>query len=123
MFQNDELGERLKFLPIWMFQGERDNVADISLSNQRFAQLEAAGAVDAVQFIYPHREHNAWTPMHWNPDLYEWFLAHRRGGEGARQPLNDDERRYIDEWKSAISNMEIEESVIRRTMSGAAASR
>lgn len=44
--------------------------------------VEALKAVGAeVRFtVYPGVGHDAWTPTYSNPELYRWFLQHRRAG-------------------------------------------
>ena len=40
--------------------------------------LKAAGGEPKLT-IYPEARHDAWTETYNNPELYKWFLEHRRG--------------------------------------------
>jgi len=39
--------------------------------------LRAAGG-QARLTVYPGVDHDSWTETYENPELYEWFLRHRR---------------------------------------------
>lgn len=32
--------------------------------------------------VYSEANHDSWTATYDNPDLYTWFLSHKRGGSG-----------------------------------------
>lgn len=65
-------------LAAWVFHGARDKVIPIQESVRMVEALRNAGA--QVRFtVYPEAEHNSWTETYSNPELYEWFLQHRRG--------------------------------------------
>lgn len=67
-------------LPFWVFHGELDDKVPVAMSAQMVAALQAVGA--EVRFtVYPGVAHDAWTPTYADPELYQWFLQHRRGGE------------------------------------------
>lgn len=67
-------------LPFWVFHGELDDNVPVAMSAQMVAALQAVGA--EVRFtVYPGVAHDAWTPTYADPELYQWFLQHRRGGE------------------------------------------
>lgn len=69
-------------LPFWVFHGEADDKVPAALSAQMVAALQAVGA--PVRYtVYPGVGHDAWTPTYANPELYRWFLAHRRAGATA----------------------------------------
>ena len=42
--------------------------------------LKSANAPGVKFTIYPDAGHDSWTETYNNPELYEWFLAHKRGG-------------------------------------------
>ncbi len=66
-------------LPFWVFHGEMDEKVPAALSAQMVEALKAVGA--EVRFtVYPGVGHDAWTPTYSNPELYRWFLQHRRAG-------------------------------------------
>ncbi|GAB4574346.1 MAG: prolyl oligopeptidase family serine peptidase [Anaerolineae bacterium] len=68
----------LKHVPVWVFHGALDDVVPLSESEVLVRELEAAGG--QVRFtVYSEADHDSWTQTYNNPDLYTWFLSHRRG--------------------------------------------
>jgi predicted peptidase len=72
----------LKDLPIWLFHNGADPVVPLSVSVATADSLRACGATPK-QTIYDALpagmwEHNAWQAAWTTPQLYEWFLSHRR---------------------------------------------
>lgn len=68
---------RIKHLPVWIFHGEKDEVVPISKSEEMAKALKACGS--NVKFtIYPEATHDSWTETYNNPELYDWFLKHRK---------------------------------------------
>lgn len=66
-------------LPFWVFHGDQDEKVPPAMSAQMVDALRAVGA--PVQFtLYPGVAHDSWTQTYANPELYQWFLQHRRGG-------------------------------------------
>jgi len=64
-------------LPFWVFHGEADDVVPAALSAQMVQALQAVGA--PVRFtLYPGVGHDSWTQTYAKPELYQWFLQHRR---------------------------------------------
>ena len=69
--------DRIKHIPTWVFHGAKDGVVPLSESQRMVDALEACGG--NVKFtVYPEAEHDSWTETYDNPELYEWFLSHRR---------------------------------------------
>lgn len=68
----------MKNLPIWVFHGEKDPVVAISQSEEMVEALKKAGA-DPKFTRYPEAAHDSWTETYNNPELYKWFLEHKRG--------------------------------------------
>lgn len=68
----------LKTLPVWAFHGGKDNVVSVHESERMVDILKKAGDADVKLTIYPEATHNSWTETYNNPELYEWFLQHRR---------------------------------------------
>lgn len=65
-------------MPIWTFHGDKDPVVPILFTQQIVTALEGLGS--SVNFtIYAGVEHNSWTETYLNPELYTWFLSHKRG--------------------------------------------
>jgi predicted peptidase len=75
--------ERLKGLPTWVFHGAKDPTVPLARSEEMVKAVKEAGG--DVQFtVYPEAGHDAWTETYNNPELYEWFLRHRRHPSGSR---------------------------------------
>lgn len=69
---------RLKGLPIWAFHGAKDPTVPLERSEEMVRAIKEAGG-DVRFTVYPEAKHDAWTETYNNPELYEWFLQHRRG--------------------------------------------
>ena len=70
--------ERLKDLPIWVFHGAKDPTVPLARSEEMVKALKEAGGEPKFT-VYPDAGHDSWTETYDNPELYEWFLAHKRG--------------------------------------------
>jgi predicted peptidase len=69
----------LKDIPVWVFHGSSDRIVHPSESRKLVDRLRECGS--EVRFtIYPRCGHDSWTRTYEKPDLYEWFLSHRRTG-------------------------------------------
>ncbi|MFZ5925748.1 MAG: prolyl oligopeptidase family serine peptidase [Bacillota bacterium] len=72
----------LKDLPVWVFHGAKDEVVPLEKAEEIVKALRACGG--NVRFaVYPDAGHDAWTLTYGNPELYDWFLQHSRGKQGA----------------------------------------
>lgn len=67
----------LKDTPVWAFHGAKDDVVPLAASQQLVDALQEAGG-DVRLTIYPEAAHDSWTETYNNPELYAWFLQHRR---------------------------------------------
>lgn len=68
---------RLKHLPIWAFHGEKDTVVSLKDDQDMVDAVRACGG--NIRFtVYKNTGHDAWTATYANPELYEWFLQHKR---------------------------------------------
>jgi predicted peptidase len=68
---------RLKGVPVWAFHGAKDPVVPLEGDKEMVDAVRACGG--NVQFtIYPDAGHDCWTAAYGNPELYSWFLRHRR---------------------------------------------
>jgi hypothetical protein len=47
--------------------------------------LKKKGSSNVKFTVYPETGHNSWVEAYNNPELYEWFLAHAKGGTGGMQ--------------------------------------
>lgn len=67
----------IRHMPIWVFHGAKDQVVSPKESEWMVELLKQCGA--NVRFtLYPEADHDSWTATYNNPELYEWFLQHRR---------------------------------------------
>ena len=73
-----EMARRLRNLPIWVFHGDADPAVPVKRSDDMVEALKKIGA-DVKYTRYPGIGHDCWTESYSNPDLYTWFLSHKRG--------------------------------------------
>ncbi len=74
---NPKDASKLKDLPIWVFHGAKDPTVPIARSQEMVDALKAVGS--SVKFtVYPNAVHDSWTETYDNPELYAWFLSHKR---------------------------------------------
>ena len=67
----------MKDVPIWVFHGAKDTTVALARSQRMVDALKAVGA--NLRFtVYPDADHDSWTETYNNPELYEWFLQHKR---------------------------------------------
>ncbi len=75
---NPRSAGRLKDLPIWVFHGAKDSTVKIEASQAMVDALKEAKAPEVKFTIYPDAGHDSWTETYNNPDLYKWFLDHKK---------------------------------------------
>lgn len=68
----------LKDMPTWVFHGDKDPTVPVQRSVEMVDALKQIGN-DAKFTRYPEAGHDSWTETYNNPQLYEWFLQHKRG--------------------------------------------
>ena len=68
---------RISHLPVWAFHGAKDTIVEPEKSREMADALKKAGS-DVKLTIYPEAGHDSWTETYNNPELYNWFLEHRR---------------------------------------------
>lgn len=69
----------LQSLPIWVFHGGKDTGVPLSESERMIAAVKrVSGNNDVRLTVYPEAGHDSWTETYDNPELYRWFLQHRR---------------------------------------------
>ena len=72
-----EFTSQFKGIPVWAFHGAEDDVVKLEVGQRMVDALRACGG--SVRFtVYPGVGHDSWTQTYDNPELYEWFLQHRR---------------------------------------------
>ena len=67
----------LKEMPIWAFHGALDDIVPLSESEAMIGGVTEAGGTPRFT-VYPQARHDSWTETYSNPELYRWFLQHRR---------------------------------------------
>lgn len=72
------MARRIRHLPVWVFHGGKDPVVPIKQSEDMVAALKKAGDTEVKFTVYPEAGHDSWTETYDNPQLYKWFLEHRR---------------------------------------------
>ncbi|HET6251141.1 MAG TPA: PHB depolymerase family esterase [Tepidisphaeraceae bacterium] len=77
--------EKLKNVPVWDFHGGADPTVPVQKSRDMVAALKKVGA-DVKYTEYPGVGHDCWTRSYANPELYTWFLSHKRGEKPAAAP-------------------------------------
>ncbi|MEI7834319.1 MAG: prolyl oligopeptidase family serine peptidase, partial [bacterium] len=68
----------MRDIPTWVFHGAKDTTVPITRSQEMVDALSKVGG-RVKMTTYPEAAHNAWTVTYINPELYQWFLAQRRG--------------------------------------------
>ncbi len=70
--------DRLKDMPIWAFQGAKDETVPIGVIQAMVDAVRKCGG--HVEFtVYPEEGHGICGVTYENPRLYDWLLAQRRG--------------------------------------------
>ncbi len=68
---------RLKGVPVWAFHGAKDTVVPIA-QEQSVVDAARACGIDVHFSIYEDAGHFVWERTYNDPDLYTWFLQHKR---------------------------------------------
>jgi len=68
---------RLKNLPAWIFHGAKDEIVPIDRGLKMIGAMKSAGS-EVKYTIFPDQGHSIVEPTYNNPELYQWFLQHRR---------------------------------------------
>lgn len=67
----------LRNVPIWAFHGDKDPVVPLSRTTDMIDAIKAAGG-EPILTVYLDVQHDSWTETYANPELYDWFLSHKR---------------------------------------------
>ncbi len=68
---------RIKDIPVWAFHGAKDETVPLQKSEEMVEALKKIGG--NIKFtIYSEAGHDSWTETYNNPELYKWFLEHRK---------------------------------------------
>jgi predicted peptidase len=74
----------LRHMPTWVFHGDKDPTVPVQRSIEMVDALKQAGN-EAKFTRYPEAGHDSWTETYNNPELYQWFLQHKRGEKATSQ--------------------------------------
>ena len=74
---NPLFARKIRHLPIWVFHGAKDKVVPLSQSKLMVDAVKKAGGNPKFT-IYPEAGHDSWTKSYANPELYKWFLQHKK---------------------------------------------
>ncbi len=75
---NRYLAAGIKNVPAWVFHGQKDKSVPFSASVEMATALRQSGG-DVKLTAYPEAGHDCWTVTYDSPQLYDWFLKHKRG--------------------------------------------
>lgn len=64
-------------MPIWAFHGAKDDIVPVEETLDMAQAVEAAGGHVKLT-IYPNLKHDSWTETYNNPEIYDWFLQHKK---------------------------------------------
>jgi len=67
----------LKDVPVWAFHGAKDKTVSLTMSQEMVNAVNKNGG-DAKLTVYPEAGHDSWTQTYNNPELYKWFLSHKK---------------------------------------------
>jgi predicted peptidase len=70
-------GARLAKLPLWAFQGAKDEVVKPDMARRTLEAIRRAGG-DPKYTEYPDRGHDIWRPAYQSPSLLPWLFAQKR---------------------------------------------
>jgi len=68
----------LKSLGVWAFHGAKDNAVPLEESQRMTNAFLRAGCAEVKLTVYPQDGHDSWTRAYTEPEIWNWFLAHRR---------------------------------------------
>jgi predicted peptidase len=71
-------GPIIKDMPIWVFHGAKDPTVPLAESERMVEMLKKGGNKTIKLTVYPEAQHDSWTETYNNPELFEWFLKHKR---------------------------------------------
>jgi predicted peptidase len=68
---------KLKNVPVRIFHGLRDDVVKVEYAADAYKILKDCGG-DVTMTIFDDANHDAWTRVYDQPDIYQWMLAQSR---------------------------------------------
>jgi predicted peptidase len=84
-FWDESTAPRVKHIPIWAFQGEKDPVVKAERMVRMVEAVKKAGGI--IRYTeYPGVGHNSWTNAFREPKLLEWLFSQKRDQPGTTKP-------------------------------------
>ena len=68
----------LKTLGVWAFHGAKDTTVPLEESQRMTNAVLRAGCAEVKLTVYPNAGHDSWTQAYKEPEIWDWFLAHKR---------------------------------------------
>lgn len=68
----------LQSIGVWAFHGAKDFVVPLEESERMTNALTRAGCKNVKLTVYPEAGHDSWVQAYSEPEIWNWFLAHRR---------------------------------------------
>jgi len=78
LLASPEKKRALQSLGVWAFHGAKDVLVPVEESQRMTNALMRARCKDVKLTIYPDLEHDSWTRAYNEPEIWDWFLAHKR---------------------------------------------
>ena len=75
---HEQVAERIRGIPTWIFHGEIDSVVPVSESRAMAEALKTLGSPVTYSEL-PGTNHNSWDAAYASPALTDWLFAQRRG--------------------------------------------
>ncbi len=69
----------MRTMGVWAFHGAKDPVVAVEESQRMTNAMMRAGCNNVKLTIYSDAGHDSWTQAYAEPEIWNWFLAHRRG--------------------------------------------
>jgi pimeloyl-ACP methyl ester carboxylesterase len=76
---------RIKDIPTWAFQGEKDEVDPASSTIDMVEAVRRAGGHPHLT-LFPNGGHDSWDQAYATEALYTWLLAQKRGAPEVMAP-------------------------------------
>ncbi len=73
-----KIAQALKSLPIWAFQGDKDDPNWVRGLRATVAAVQAAGNTNVLYTEFPGLGHNVWDMVYDDPKVIGWLLAQKR---------------------------------------------
>ena len=78
-YSHPEEAYRMRDVPCWIFHDEGDPSVPVEESRAMYDALNELEA-EVKLTLYYNNTHDAWHETYANPELYDWFLEHTKGG-------------------------------------------